>query len=240
MKRLIALSIVGVFVGAAAGYADKNSRASDFYIRNRVVLLKSSKGSCSGIQVKAPSGKAYVLSAAHCVEILDKHPGSREVDITAVEENGNESKIHMIDLDYAHDLMLMSSPNDKSINIAEKTYLYEKVHTMTHGHGHRTHRTDGELLEEMDLLIPAYAIQSQQDEKECKKMGGKIMMYMGFIPFCVKPQHDVMSTAHAVPGSSGGAVVDDKGELVGIVSNTDGDFTGIVPLRFIQDFLKNR
>lgn len=234
MKRLVVLAVTGLIIGGSLGFADKSNRASDSYVRDRVVMLAGKEGTCSGIQVKAPSGKVYIVTAAHCDILLSNNK------VVAIMEDNSKAVVQFVDIDRKNDLMVLTSPNKKSVDMAEKTYMYQKVHTMTHGAGHRTYRTDGELLEEKDLDIPAFPIDSKEDERKCKRQHGKVMLAMGLFPICVKTQHDAITTAKAVPGSSGGALLNESGELVGIVSNTDGMFTGVVPLRFIKEILMKR
>jgi S1-C subfamily serine protease len=48
---------------------------------------------------------------------------------------------------------------------------------------------------------------------------------------------EVATTAKVVPGSSGGMVVDDVGDLIGVVSASNGDFGFLVRLQDIKNFL---
>ncbi len=41
-------------------------KPSDKYVRNRIPMIANRTGRCSAVQVKAPSGKSYLVSAGHC------------------------------------------------------------------------------------------------------------------------------------------------------------------------------
>lgn len=235
MRKLILLGIgLLTAISMSINYAqNRDIKKSDKYIRDRVLMLTGNGIECSAIQIKAPSGKHYTLSAAHCVSMI-KHA---QVEATA--EDGSKKLIEFIAIDPEHDLMLLSAFDDKSIYIADKDNKYDKIHTLTHGHGMPTYRTDGFLLSEQSVVI-VEPIWSEEDIVECSTTSYRelIMTENGF--GCQKKIRLVMSTAPVVPGSSGGAALNDSGELIGIVSCTDGFFSGFVPLHDIHAFLKNR
>jgi hypothetical protein len=125
----VVLAIVALIMSVCMiCYAMSPSKKSDEYVRDRVLQLKGPRGACTGAQVKAPSGDVYTLTAAHCREILDSDNSA-----TAIDEQGREKKIYLLDIDESKDLMLMSSTSHKSIDIAKKTVRHEHVHTITHG-----------------------------------------------------------------------------------------------------------
>ena len=201
---------------------------SDVYIRDRVLMLVGNGVECSAIEVKAPSGKNYTMSAGHCGIIAVNEY------ITAIREDGSETMIKVLKVDVEHDLMLLEAADDKSIDVAKDSKPHQHVHTLTHGHGMPTYRTDGELLKDVDIRIEN-PIDSDEALKKCKHI-----IVGEFEVDCELKLHVVMSTAQVLPGSSGGAVLNKRGQLVGIVSCTDGFFSGFVMLKDIQEMLKSR
>lgn len=233
--RRIMFAFLGVFaiLGAGINYASNvQHRRSDSYIRERVLMLTGKDMECSAIEIKAPSGKVYTLSAAHCSEMLQLGL------LTATAEDGTVKVLKMIALGFAHDLMLLEAFDKNSIPVAKKVHKHQKVHTLTHGHSMPTYRTDGELLEEKIIAI-GESIWDDDGMEKCSKLGRQLIMSMdGFS--CMFKLNVMMSTAQVMPGSSGGAVLNSEGELVGVVSATDGYFSAFVPLKDIQSFLKGR
>jgi secreted trypsin-like serine protease len=236
-KALVALAVICIVLSVISFLTACKDTASDSYVRNRVLQLKSHKDACTGVQVKAPSGNVYTLTAAHCKIILDD-----DSSVMSTDERGNEKRIYMLDIDEGKDLMLMTSPNAKSIDIANKTYKHEHIHTMTHGHMHASYRTDGELLEEQKLTVPENINFSDADTKECNAKQWHESVDSGFVSYCVRDFYEMMTSAQVYPGSSGGPILDDQGKLVGIVSISEEGtiYSGSVTLKQIQSFLKLR
>ena len=181
--------------------------SSDTYIRNQVyLLLKREVGSCSSIKVISASGKRYVLSAAHCANLADKGI------IAGTTEQGTVVGLQILEVDVKSDLMLLSSPDQTGgIPIAADVQIHEKIKTLTHGAGHVTYRTDGEVLETLPVTVNT----------------GRVEVV-------------TMTSALVVPGSSGGAATDLSGALVGVVSLCDGVFGGLIPLSEINTLMAGR
>lgn len=232
---LIIVSIISVYGLYIEG--SKSIIASDSYIRDRVVMLIGKHGSCSGIQVKAPSGTVYTLSAAHCSILIDNGK------VIVMSEDGNKSFVNFIAIDEEHDLMLLSSANSKSIQVADSFGKHEQAHSMTHGRGMPSYRTDGEMLQQMSVEVTKFGIFSKEDRDLCNITSYQRPVDTYFYgEYCVITLNLEISTVAVVPGSSGGAIVNNKGQLIGIVSSTFGDsiFSGLVPLHDIQSFLEIR
>lgn len=236
LAMILALCAVLIFGSVGMHKAAANhAKSSDSYIRNRVLLLKSKMGSCSAIQVKAPSNKVYVLSAAHCREIV------RTKDAKLIDENRREYKAKIVDVDVEHDLLLLEAVDNRSIEVARSVHDHEKIHTLSHGRGMPTYRTDGELLEERPVMRLGVSTEDKEEFEKCMSAQDEIgMLISALTGECTYVLRSMLSTAMVQPGSSGGAALNEAGQLIGIISNSDGYFSGLVPLHDIQDFLKYR
>ena len=93
------------------------------------------------------------------------------------------------------------------------------------------------------INIPLYLIRNNADAAACTKYPKYSVIDMNFfgmkLSACALKVNEIVSTAKVVPGSSGAGVLGMGGDLVGIVSASDGDFGFFVPLSDIQRFLGN-
>ncbi len=64
---------------------------------------------------------------------------------------------------------------------------------------------------------------------------GKIIAYSDINKY---PQSRIHTDAKSLPGNSGGAVVDDNGNLVGILASGDGNINEIIPISLVNEVIK--
>lgn len=117
------------------------------FARDRVVMLIGRTGLCTGVEVMTKSRHRYTLTAKHCRVILEDNK------VEAVLEDGSHATVEFVAVDPNSDLMILGPVGQKYMSIAEHTYPHEHIHTMTHGGGFPSYRTDGELLNEKEIRI---------------------------------------------------------------------------------------
>lgn len=201
------------------------------------VKIYGINGQCSGVQIKAKSGKEYILSAGHCSHV------SNSSSVTIQTEDGRVLERQIIKEDEDSDLLLIeAAPGVPSISILHSENIGDKVETFTHGGGMATYETSGELIEYKSIDIPIALVISPEAQAACKSVRKNrllpIEMFGEIVYACGMHLDGVVSTAHVIPGSSGGMVVKDD-KLIGIVSATDGNFGFFVSLRDIHNFVDN-
>ena len=203
---------------------------SDQYFRNHAFLLNGAGGSCSGEQVRAPSGKDYILTASHCKKI------ALNGVFTVTAEDGTEYFEKIIAEDPASDLLLVEGvPHLRGLSVADHLSRFQHVRTFTHGQGLPTYETSGVIVGDGFIQAPVGGVDF------CVAGYPKYSLEMSmFGPMCILGVEETATTAKIVPGSSGGLVVNDSGQLVGVVSAAEDGIGYIVRLSDIQDFLKTR
>lgn len=224
-KGLIAIGIALVLYGMRG--------KSDGYLRARSVMLLSAEGQCSGEQIHTFYGNDYILSAGHRNALIVA--GSVEV----ITESGEHMKRKVIAEDPNSDLLLVEGiPNLRGLDIAKSDYARQHVRTFTHGRGMATYETDGILVEDAKLDIPLREISTAAEESSCKAAKNKIILdYFSGGKVCLLSVEETITTAAIVPGSSGGMVVDDSGNLIGVCSAGNPPFGSLVRLKDIQAFV---
>lgn len=212
-------------------------RASDAFAKRHSVLLRAGGGSCSGVEIEAPSGKHYILTASHCRVLAFNGR------IVVTLDSGITYKTRILDISTRSDLMLLEAkvPQTDAIRIADNVDLGAKIHTMTHGGGMPNYRTDGYLLAERPNQAPEFPLTTKGDERRCL-IGRNRSIYEIFpgLQVCVMSVKNMATTARIVPGSSGGSILDEAGNLIGIASAMDANFSYVVSLDDIKLFLRAR
>lgn len=207
--------------------------------KSRVIQLTGNGGLCSGEQVTAPSGLTYILTAGHC-RGLENSSG----EITATTEDGRKLPRRVIAEDDASDLLLLEGiPAMTGLTIAASKDVNEHVRTFTHGGGKKTYMTEGYLIGDERVEAPIFQIQKPEDELKCRMAKHKIEdvdVFFGIMmKLCILSVDETAATAWVAPGSSGGMVINDSNELVGVVSASGGPFAFYVKLSDVQRFIAN-
>lgn len=124
-------------------------------------------------------------------------------------EDGKQINRKVIAADTNSDLLLIEGlPGVEGLSIADHLVRFQHVRTFTHGAMLDTYKTEGIVVMEQHLEI----------------MGAFSADEIGI-------------TAMVQPGSSGGPVVNDSGQLVGVVSASDAGIGWIVRIQDIKAFL---
>ena len=213
------------------------SLKSDDYLRARVVKLGGNHMMCSGEQVRAPSGVDYILSAAHCRPIQDA-----DGNFSVTTEDGRTMKRRLIAEDPVSDLILIEGmPNLRGLDVGDSVDFKQHVRTFTHGNNLATYKTEGVIVDNKEIGVPAFVIENEAMEASCSLPKLKIvdLTLFGGPKICIMDVTETITTAFIAHGSSGGLAVDDSGDLIGVVSTGGDGFGGLVKLSDIKSFLKN-
>jgi hypothetical protein len=231
-NKVLGFAVLGFIVISALMFWPK----SESSIRASGVKLVSGRGGCSGEQIRAPSGTNYILTAAHC-KVLEA-----DGSIQVVTENGRSLLRKVIAEDPESDLLLIEGvPGIPALDIAQWAFEHDHIRTFTHGKLHDLYKTEGELLETKEIQV-LISVSLDGDTKDCDMPKNKKFNADLFgipVTACLLDVSEIATNAQIYPGSSGGMVVNDSGELVGVVSAGDGNFGFLVTLYDIQRFTRS-
>ncbi len=232
-KLLIVLGVVALMFGPKV----YKQIARDYAVPLSVVKLKGpfGRGSCSGVHVTVEN-KTYILSAAHCLSLaLDGE--------ILVEDDKSEVAIFrkvLLEDDLADLIVLEALPGRTGIPIADSFTRTDTIYTYTHGFGYKTYKTVGSYVDNELIEVPLFEVTKDNkcDTSKPKYVEHQMSFFFSEITVCFLKENTTVTDAFIVPGSSGGAVVDKYGALVGLVSAGNDRFGYLVTLEDIQRFLK--
>jgi len=178
----------------------------------------------TGSVVKSPSGKRLLISAAHvcaCAENKGK--------VLASFSDGTTSSVRIIKKDWSADLCAGAvSKNITALSIANKVSYMEEVNTFSYPHGAYM-ESHGQVLDDMTWSHDF----SIEEVKKCPVTPKSKVCRLTFT--------STLTNLFGEPGSSGSPVMDDKGDMVGVITSWYGDNSfsaGMVPLDQLKIFLE--
>jgi len=231
----IGISLISyAFIGNKKAPIDSNT-----YARARVYRLFSSAGMCSGVAVKADSGKTFILTAGHCAAL------STDGTFRGEDEAGEQYDLKTVAQDSYADLLLLEGiDGNETAKVADELNEHEHMWSMTHGRNEPSHRSDGEALAEEIISAALFVVKTPADATRCTQYAKNAIQvvptFLGDMSLCIMTEKTQASTVITQPGSSGGPVFNDKNELAGICSAGDpeSNFSFWVPLIDIRRFLR--
>lgn len=229
--------IIASLIAAVAYFSLHTSPLSDQYIKNRVVKLSNNGRQCTGEQVRTSSGTDYILTASHCAPIADS-----KGYMTVTTEFGTTLQRRIVAEDPESDLLILEGlPNLKGLEVSSAYSLYrnQKLRAFTHGHGLDTWLAEGQMIQDSKLEVALYPTPDGDTKLKCASMPKQVVVDSIFESFCAMSIMESVTTLGIVPGSSGGPIVNEDGELVGVASAKDEYFSYIVRLHDLQKFLLN-
>lgn len=215
-QKTIGTLLVVVMVALITGCAllEVSPHAHDDYVRNRTVLLHlPTGGSCTGTMTQSPyNGKYYIVTAGHC---FHPAPPTQYIggDSTYGElENGQIAYLELLKVDYTNDIAVLDNPWSRGLTIGNLASPHESVKVIAWGAGVPPYVSCGEIIRSVFVFDnDGHAVQR------------------------------LLSSARIIPGCSGGPMVNDNNELVGIMLITyeESAFSNGTPTFVITDFMKD-
>ncbi len=179
----------------------------------------------TGFNLKTPAGSVVTVTAAHVCAYNEHNLLIADFD------NPPWSFLHILALDPEHDLCFLEpAPDHPPLNIAVEAFEHQAIHTVGFPHGGHETTTYGMSLE----MKTGMAKDTGIDAYLCGGAGAKLIE-KGKSYFCIRQSEVVSSSMEVHPGNSGGPVINENNEVVGVLESEDprtnrGYFIPLTPL----------
>lgn len=193
----------------------------------------------TGFHVIAPSGRPYIVTNRHVCE--------NSTDGTVVIDTGTyKIRKKILYEDSLHDLCLIQNVYPNGLYLAHGVAQGQIVSAIGHPKGFDITMTSGEVVGYDPISINT-RIQNVDQENKCKKWKNNTVNMVNddsgqTVEVCTTTEAGLITTATIHPGSSGSPVVDNDGNVIGVMFCTDSDdnWGRAVPLQYLKAFLKGR
>jgi S1-C subfamily serine protease len=206
----------------------------------RITNVKGNSGG-TGFLVKAPSGRPYVLTNGHVCSLKDE---SGRVYVRDAE--GTVYYSLLIEVSKEHDLCLINTPIEGGgFTLAKNSVDGQRMYVLGHPQLEPQTLTKGNLAGVMPVTI---ATGFNVKVEECSGPGfelidpGPLGQIFGIENVCLRTLEANPMTAVILPGNSGSPVIDQVGNIIGVVfaGNEAGTRGYIVPLSYVKKFLEGK
>lgn len=225
-----------VSIGGHKPRTPKQPSNNSQYAKTAVMITSGSESSGgTGVILDSNPGLSHVLTNKHVCQLVQN--GGK-----VITDSGKKYAVDGYRVYPKHDLCLIDVHADLKVNIRVATKPPEDYETsIVVGHPALLptmitvgHFSQSRLINLMVDLEECDGSETDEDEiLMCIFMGGKPIL---------KTFQAQLSSSLIMPGSSGSAVYNSKGELSGLIfaGNQDLSFGYMVPWAYVNDFLKNK
>lgn len=188
----------------------------------------------TGFAVRSPSsGKLYTITNAHVCNITDK-------PFLIAAKGQTRLRVQIIEvMDHADLCILQGLPYMKGLEVAGSIRLFDGVYVVGHPELQPINMTAGWVRTR--VLVPISYCQKAVNRARVmvlpdKRKGARALFE--FDASCIKEMDSIMTNNDSKPGNSGSAVLNEQGEVVGVLFAGDSNGTSlIVPLDYLKSLL---
>lgn len=224
----VGLILTLFLMGLNKAFGDDNSQALSV-LRQTAVMVNGSSCSGSGSVIQGKSGKLYILTNSHVCNCA-KYFGS----IFVTYEGGETLRAKVIKQSWVADLCAAQIDENKpSLQLAPQLLPLTEVTTRGYPMGRLSESrglVKGDTSWVWEVEIGELGV--------CPITSKKIYGMNGNLAGCSMPFRTTLTNLYSRPGSSGSPVVNNNGELVGVVASWHPDSEWLVPFNELRDFLK--
>lgn len=188
----------------------------------------------TGFAVRSLSGKLYTVTNAHVCNITDK-------SYLLAARGGVKLRLQIIEILEEADLCILQGiPFMKGLKVADALSLFEGVYVVGHPRLQPINMTAGWVRTRVYVPIAYCNIASSKLRVQVlpdRRKNAKPLLDFEDAS-CIKEMDSIMTNNDSQPGNSGSAVLNDRGEVVGVLFAGDSNGTSlIVPLNYLHALL---
>lgn len=207
-------------------------------LANRNVLMITNEAGTGGgtaFYVKAPSGKTYVMTNNHICVYAEKNK------LILHSYSGKQYPVKVIKTDEAKDLCIIETDSKQGLYLASSSSLYQKYHLFGNPKLYRWVHEEGEFFDATNVQLVHHVITDESpacDKSYMRKQEIDLLFFKMNVCMTVHPS--MLSNIKAFPGNSGSPVLNEQGEIVGVLFAGDNttQYGFIIPLSTVKEFLK--
>lgn len=219
----------------SVGHPDKHLKA---LLRNSVVYIvnESEKGGGTGFLVKNDNGREYIITNRHVCRGTIQSDGS-----VKVKTDEKVIKRKVIEISTESDLCIIESGFDqKALKMADEYELESEAYVMGHPYLNPLTFVHGELIADVTIGLIDHPMTAE--DNECSGEGQhaeKINMLFFTVEVCIQDYKSISTTIPTFPGNSGSPMVNEKGEVIGVIfaGDTSSNWGYAVPLDQLKAFI---
>jgi S1-C subfamily serine protease len=227
-----AIGLLVTFVKGIINPTIKPTSNHEYSLTSVMITKFNGKSGGTGVILSSKKGESKVLTNAHVCELLSSG-GFVTTDKT-------KGVVKYFQISEMHDLCLITTNNNFHVNTKlsdEEPEVYDEA--IVSGHPHllpniitRGHFSQKEFINVLVGFKPCTELDAMNENT------AEYCLQIGNIPIIRQFEAQVIS-ATIMPGSSGSAVFNTKGEIAGLVFAGSGDFGYgfIVPYEYIDSFV---
>ncbi len=234
--KLLLLSLITLLIGSCITTRN-DIKNIDALTAKSTYRLVSSSGHGSAVAVKAPSGKVYLISNMHvCINSINRM-------MFAVNYENKSELVKVVHISYDTDLCLLSAPKDAVAITKSKRTIYQNDKVYAVGYMNRAgfrQARDGYIIRTGNGTLNLGANFSGCGKGKTFKISYTIATGQQ-AEICLLNINSYVLNMSIAPGVSGGPLVDEYGQLIGIMYGTENNITAMaIPLTNVKKYIKNR
>jgi len=241
MKKLNILLTLSILTLAFTISQEIFNPDTETYLKNKLkdsvvyVVNENENGGGTGFLLKNEEGREYIVTNNHVCS-------HTQVDgMVKVKTDEKVIKRKVIDMSQDADLCIIEAGFDQEpLKMAKKYTVGNKAYVMGHPYLNPLTFVSGDIVAKQKISIVKYEM--TEDSPPCdgnNQHPATLSMFIFAVNVCLQDYDSLSTTISTYPGNSGSPMVDDKGDVIGVIfaGNNYTNWGHAVPLEDLKAFI---